>query len=138
MFFEVPVSAKKKKNTLHVFKKKLYLIKMITLFSFFKLSALEGQLRWVCTPPHQPSCAATASLYQSVSSHHLSFSMSFPPAHCGSVNCSYSNIPSLPSPQLSFSQPLSCGIINLLVLSTCKSQTIVPYGTVWGARLFIL
>lgn len=68
---------------------------------------------------------------------HLSLSV-FSSPHCGSVNCSYSNIPSLPSPQLSFSQPLSCSIINLLVLSTCKSQTIVPYGAVWGKLLFIL
>lgn len=27
---------------------------MITLFSFFKLSMLEGQLGWVRTPPHHP------------------------------------------------------------------------------------
>ena len=129
-------------------KKTLYLIKMITAFSFFKLSYPEGQLGWVLSPP---SHVAAASFFPSLHPSPLSISLSLPPSrplslslsvfpslHCGSVNCSYSNIPSLPSPQLSFSQPLSCGIINLLVLSTCKSQTIEPYGAVWGAPLFIL
>lgn len=65
----------------------------------------------------------------------LSLSPSSRSLHCGSVNCSYSNIPSLPSPQLSYSQPLSRRIINLLVLSTCKSQTVEPYGAIFGRTL---
>lgn len=145
-FFEVLISAKNYIHTLYVLKKKktLYLIKMITASSFFKLSYPEGQLGWVLlfffSPPCSCSFSLSLSLLWSVClSLHLSLSPSFPSLlHCGSVNCSYSNIPSLPSPQLSFSQPLSCGIINLLVLSTCKSQTIEPYGAVWGAPLFIL
>lgn len=114
-------------QTQYIFKKNpktLYLIKMITAFSFFKLSYPEGQLEWVLFPPKQ---LQPLSLFV-----FLSLSPSFSSLHCGSVNCSYSNIPSLPSPQLSYSQPLSCGIINLLVLSTCKSQTIEPYGAILG------
>lgn len=91
---------------------------MITAFSFFKLSYPEGQLEWVRSPQ-----TAAESLCLCL------------PLHCGSVNCSYSNIPSLPSPQLSYSQPLSCSIINLLVLSTCKSQTIEPYGVILGCAV---
>lgn len=75
----------------------------------------------------QNSCRVPLSLFV-----FLSLSPSFPSLHCGSANCSYSNIPSLPSPQMNYSQPLSWGIINLLVLSTCKSQTIEPYGTILG------
>lgn len=83
-------------------------------------------------PPKQlQSPSLSFSLSQALSLYR-SLSLSFPSLHCGSVNCSYSNIPSLPSPQLSYSQPLSCGIINLLVLSTCKSQTIEPYGVILG------
>lgn len=131
-------------HTVYIWEKKtLYLIKMITAFSFFKLSYPEGQLGWVLSLP--PMQLQLPSLSLSPFSISLSLSLFVSPSlclspslHCGSVNCSYSNIPSLPSPQLSFSQPLSCGIINLLVLSTCKSQTIEPYGAVWGAPLFIL
>lgn len=141
-----PYFSKNYIHTLYVLKKTLYLIKMITASSFFKLSYPEGQLGWVLffffslSPMQLQLLSLSLSLLQSVSlSLHRSLSPSFPSLlHCGSVNCSYSNIPSLPSPQLSFSQPLSCGIINLLVLSTCKSQTIEPYGAVWGAPLFIL
>lgn len=64
-------------HTLYILKKKtLYLIKMITAFSFFKLSYPEGQLGWVLFP----TCSCSfpplfLSLYQSVS---LSISPSLP------------------------------------------------------------
>lgn len=70
--------------TQYIFEKKkpLYLIKMITAFSFFKLSYPEGQLGWVLSlPPMQlqlPSLSLPL-LYQSVSlSLRLSFPLSFP------------------------------------------------------------
>lgn len=45
MFFEVLISAKLYTHSIYLKKKKpLYLIKMITAFSFFKLSYPEGQL----------------------------------------------------------------------------------------------
>lgn len=94
-------------------KKTLHLIKMITVFSFFKLAVSWG--------PIGMSVFFLPSLHR-----------------CVALNRSYSRIASLPSPQLSRQQPLSCTIINLLVLSTCKSQTIEPYGVVLGPRLFIL
>lgn len=104
-----------------MWKKTLYLIKMITVFSFFKLSISWGPI------------GMSGFFF-------LVFFFFFLPSlhRCGVLNCSYSRITSLPSPQLSRQQPLSCSIINLLVLSTCKSQTIEPYGVVLGPRLFIL
>lgn len=70
-------------HTVYIWEKKtLYLIKMITAFSFFKLSYPEGQLGWVLSlPPMQlqlPSLSLPL-LYQSVSlSLRLSFPLSFP------------------------------------------------------------
>lgn len=79
--------------------KTLYLIKIVTAFPFSKLLYPQGHWdEWICT-----LLSAQAELllqqYQIITI-------------------------SLAERE----QPLSCSIINLLVLSTCKSQAIEPYG----------
>lgn len=94
--FEVLISAKLLKT--------LYLIRIITAFTFFKTSISSGPIGMSAFTPSSPQ--HTLLLLQQ-----------------------YQIITISPAEK---EQPLSCRIINLLVLSTCKSQAIEPYGMVLG------
>lgn len=84
--------------------KTLYLIKIVTAFPFFKISISSG--------PIGMSEFAPSSLQ-----------------HAELLLQQYQVITISPAER---EQPLSGSIINLLVLSTCKSQAIEPYGMVLG------
>lgn len=84
--------------------KTLYLIKIVTAFPFFKISISWGPIGMSESVP--PSAESTKLLLQQ-----------------------YEIITISPAERR---EALSCSIINLLVLSTCKSQAIEPYGMVLG------
>lgn len=84
--------------------KTLYLIKIVTTFPFFKISISSGPIGM---SEFAPSSLQQAELLLQ----------------------QYQIITISPAER---EQPLSCSIINLLVLSTCKSQAIEPYGMVLG------